>query len=772
MTSQLCALPEETLLEILSHLDPSTLQCLRRTSRLFLRLFSAPRFSHLHNTDTISRALSNAPLPILPWARPSPVVEFQACRDKSRICTLPSETQHHTSALFKFDRAVHPRCASCRAYGGNSLHSAHQIAVDLVTKRLHCSSCEATHPRAYFSAAARSPETSDKDRKCIGHEGFIRLCEHEIISWEKIDKAWKKHLAKQPDQASPPNPDQRFKVPLIICKHESHHSWHHIPAPIQGGMPPPKSVQPSAHIEYTPDGVRALVLQWTGHCTILERQPLPGGRLMPAQLARDLDGFRLNPGSVAGNLVPQPGPGNLLFRGVRGRGFPPEMRCFDPSKCSCLDWGREYQFRQIAGGCALLSDAYDTTVSGSKSCRQHEELRFDALKPSTPSPPPAIVNNPFAPPGPAAPPSSTGIDSIRAKQREEIFKAHSAQTLLGQVPGLKYGWDVAFGPCVSPTPTLFRTGLARITRCLEARYRRVIPLPATPGTSMARHPPTALPDGFMEAIHPDSYHLRADAETHSVSWCMDGNMNCVNYAYYSERPIMRACVRIAGAVADWFPFAGKIPMGFNVAGASVITAVRVPKTQEEGAGDGKVGSLSAAGKRLVKGLPAPKNVPWEMATRATASRAAMANAGANAAIPEADTPDTTTPDATMPDTVTPDAITPGATMPDATTPDNNTPDTSTSDAIMPDTTTPNAITLDAVTRMATTSQAPSRGQTALPQAARGGVKKQGRPMKQGKEASSKSEKGKEDGGWRAQYRKMKRFFSRDIYMHRKGSTHC
>lgn len=50
--SSLCGLPEELLLQIMHQLDPIGLQCLRRTSRLFLRLFSDGQFDRYHGLSS------------------------------------------------------------------------------------------------------------------------------------------------------------------------------------------------------------------------------------------------------------------------------------------------------------------------------------------------------------------------------------------------------------------------------------------------------------------------------------------------------------------------------------------------------------------------------------------------------------------------------------------------------------------------------------------------------------------------------------------------
>ncbi|EFX06692.1 f-box domain containing protein [Grosmannia clavigera kw1407] len=50
--SPICRLPDEMLVRIMGHLDWLDMLCIRRTSRIFLRLFGRYEFSHLHDNNT------------------------------------------------------------------------------------------------------------------------------------------------------------------------------------------------------------------------------------------------------------------------------------------------------------------------------------------------------------------------------------------------------------------------------------------------------------------------------------------------------------------------------------------------------------------------------------------------------------------------------------------------------------------------------------------------------------------------------------------------
>lgn len=47
----LSRLPKDLLLEIMDRLDPASMFCLRRVSRIFLRLFCSASFKHMHDKE-------------------------------------------------------------------------------------------------------------------------------------------------------------------------------------------------------------------------------------------------------------------------------------------------------------------------------------------------------------------------------------------------------------------------------------------------------------------------------------------------------------------------------------------------------------------------------------------------------------------------------------------------------------------------------------------------------------------------------------------------
>ncbi|KAI8716506.1 hypothetical protein NCS52_00944700 [Fusarium sp. LHS14.1] len=71
---------------------------------------------------------------------------------------------------------------------------------------LDCLSCGLEHPSAVFSSLQRQ---KINDRVCVAKEGYIRLCQHEVIRWDDI-QPW-----------ASPGIQYHHKV-IKVCKHASH----------------------------------------------------------------------------------------------------------------------------------------------------------------------------------------------------------------------------------------------------------------------------------------------------------------------------------------------------------------------------------------------------------------------------------------------------------------------------------------------------------------------------------------------------------------------
>lgn len=186
--SPLCQLPEEFLLDIMKRLDLISIECIRRASRLFLRLYSFPEFSHTYNSQ-------RWPLSYRHWFEP---------KDEA----YGKESFKQLSNLL--NRDITNYCGDCRRR-----RTAARISA-MTTVYLHCSGCNTDHPRCLFSRAQRS--VGPKSRICIRREGFIRVCDHQTTTWKEVIQTALRLAELDTSKAL---------VVLGECMHKSHFPSHH-----------------------------------------------------------------------------------------------------------------------------------------------------------------------------------------------------------------------------------------------------------------------------------------------------------------------------------------------------------------------------------------------------------------------------------------------------------------------------------------------------------------------------------------------------------------
>jgi len=312
--SRLCGLPEKVLLRIMEQLDPIGVQCLRRTSRLFLRLFCDEQFGQYHYHDLTRPNCTNltGPPVYFPWVRSCRVLECMYPR-------TPGITPLHQ--LLEQD-TISSICSTCKENRAarQAWNRTLRIKRTTDTAWRYCIPCGLDHPPAYFS----------RIRRCIGRLGHVRLCEHEdcVISWDKVIK-----YGKQLARIDLPEP---ARVRLLVCRDESHLPVHH------HSKYGTDSGYPSVTITGSRSTAVRLDIKWTGHM-LLPEQPSPlhsrdgKKKLTPTEMTRLLKHFRR--GTPAEFIVPQSSPGSL-----------PEMRCFDPNRCRCLHYPGE---EDVPGGWQL-----------------------------------------------------------------------------------------------------------------------------------------------------------------------------------------------------------------------------------------------------------------------------------------------------------------------------------------------------------------------------------------------------------------------------------
>ncbi|KAK4447357.1 hypothetical protein QBC34DRAFT_440111 [Podospora aff. communis PSN243] len=321
--SPLCRLPEELHLAIMKELDEFGVQSLRRTCRLFLRLFGDRQFAYFHRLESLVRfcrmPFNEAPPAFCPW-------------NQSPFC-LPDWSRGQDLGRLLNRDAFASTCTTCQANRDAREERRPRTSAKLGRlARAYCEACGSLHPPAYLS----------RDRDCIGRLGNVRLCAHEgcTITWDKA--IYHSRRLRKLKRSGP------ARMRLLICTSDGHVPTHHQGYEVvhgdEGGC------YPSMTMIRNDEGP-SLCMEWTGH---LQLGPeTTGERVTPDDMARLIKRFRR--GTPAEYIVPQPAPGRL-----------PEMRCFDPNRCRCLLYaGREY----VPGGWLLAENMNQEGGSRDQECR-------------------------------------------------------------------------------------------------------------------------------------------------------------------------------------------------------------------------------------------------------------------------------------------------------------------------------------------------------------------------------------------------------------------
>ncbi|KAK3935583.1 hypothetical protein QBC46DRAFT_397157 [Diplogelasinospora grovesii] len=295
-SSPLGRLPTAVLARLMQLVDPVTRECLRRTSRVFLQLFATACLS----VEGVSVCLEK--LSVHPWPISRPTLSPD---EHSKLCSLLAKDNY---------------CSSCLA--ARQATDWQESVRKATGEYLHCSGCRIDHPACLFSPAQRrSPQST---RICIGHEGFLRLCEHKTISWSLIISLSESIM----NQKCGP----RYRT--IKCKHSSHTSacrwrWRslrgiaseNIQYQDKGWDCNPK--YPTLTVGYKETKNFHIWLAWSPHLSVAKGLQ-DDGPLTPQILERDLAMLREK---EARFICPEFEPGQIV-----------ESRLFDPNSCDCLKY--------------------------------------------------------------------------------------------------------------------------------------------------------------------------------------------------------------------------------------------------------------------------------------------------------------------------------------------------------------------------------------------------------------------------------------------------
>ncbi|KAI1867256.1 uncharacterized protein JN550_006987 [Neoarthrinium moseri] len=436
--STLCRLPEELLIKVMAYIDGLGVQCLRRTCRVFLRLYSSPRYIATH--DLNAKHTSD----FLPWSQP--VTGFSA-EDKLSYLLINGEEGY---------------CAGCQDVRGKQ--SFDKKMQRITSTYMHCSGCRVDHPVGLFSASQR--KAPNKTRICIGREGLVRLCDHRTMSWTEISSIVSR--LRRFESGS------NGRTIYISCKDESHVPAHHR----AGFSKAEYQIYPTFIVaEYSNGGIY-LELDWTGHLPISSTGR--GERTTPSFMRSQLENLRAG---AAEFIAPESPLGQL-----------PEMSCFDPNRCNCLDYS----------GVEHLSHSWQLTPPEEidfLTCRSRRNFKLVALGPSKNT---ACVTALEKQPG--------GHCTLRNTTRLTNGE--------GQV-------RIIIDSCAKGSP------------CLQVEYWRRIEV--ANGLN-----PNDLVMTWYQALDPDSYNLTEDEEFHGVLWCRQ--RGCRNYYRYMKKVLVphRALHRVCG----------------------------------------------------------------------------------------------------------------------------------------------------------------------------------------------------------------------------------
>lgn len=447
-------------MSIMMLLDPLSIQCLRRTSRLFLRLFSSPEFRFAHATKRERWRFH--PWQFHPWQVP----KREYWRPSGRLRPLLDRDNQH-------------ECSGCQK--GRSEPTGAGNYRYLNTEYLHCDGCWVDHPAALFSPTQRG--LGPMPRVCRGHEGVLRICKHRTVSWAEVSSIARGLWGLEMGRGI-----TRVSVPVVRCEDPDHIVKNH------GSNAPQifhRDEFPEVSVEKKFGGGISVYMRWTGHLRLPESDDTTSKQLS-ARIAADtmrqrLEQFRR--GSPAGFIAPQLRPGRLM-----------EMQCFDPNRCSCL---------QYSGSDLLPGHKWQMSPHGQSQqaiCRTDPSNQQSCLHPQT----------------------AEGGGS-QGKSRGQLPLGPSTKVSMCGRSGTPDASVVRIWMDCCPGD------VDNSSRCLRIKYERVIKIVPTYVTKehtpdlimpapISAGRPLPMAAAWCQALDPDSYE---SSNHENILWCR--HQGCSNY---------------------------------------------------------------------------------------------------------------------------------------------------------------------------------------------------------------------------------------------------
>lgn len=191
-------LPDETLLLTFRYLknDPVTLYCLRRVSRRFRRLINEPSawtFGERPSTPLDWRIWQVPESDRLMWNETKQLQRYLRTDGMCDECKLSCDVPVQGWARRLKQTLMPP--LHYAAYT-NWPPSCKFGTFDRGGARLHCSGCNVHHVRGAFSWISGAHWEHGAERRCVAHQGAVKVCDHVGITWRTVDKhiaIWEKY---------------------------------------------------------------------------------------------------------------------------------------------------------------------------------------------------------------------------------------------------------------------------------------------------------------------------------------------------------------------------------------------------------------------------------------------------------------------------------------------------------------------------------------------------------------------------------------------------
>ncbi|KAK2601066.1 hypothetical protein N8I77_010539 [Diaporthe amygdali] len=446
--SDLPRLPDDILRAVIQNLDNCGVECLRRVSRKFIPLCDEEILSRPHTFQPRWKLKDRGG----PSAWPRFEVFSGPWRDSAA-----AERQRLLQLL-----ARDWYCEGCR---DARAASDWDRRVEQLTRYLYCYFCEAEHPACLFSAQQRHSTT--RRRRCIAHEGYIRLCQHDegIVRWSKVSRI-RQRLKK----------GVKNKRDFEICCEDISH------------------VVPCAHTGTQRSGQRIFKPDCDDYHCIERPSPklsVKGSKIWlywTAHLPVESNGRPLTAVGLRPRIAEiRESCGRFLYPAMTSTEDVPEMRCFDPNDCDCV----------LLEGHENIERRFSSSLNSDRVCRLNTSRRLYPLCRSS-----SLWS------------AASLVDSI---QRLLLTHKLGLRRKCGSSPKrhrARLDFNFSSGPGRSNVQCWpCHAG----NSCLIFDYTRVLTIGCE----------GAIGVQWYQALDPDSYSLTEDEEGFGIYWCRQNE--CRNY---------------------------------------------------------------------------------------------------------------------------------------------------------------------------------------------------------------------------------------------------